>query len=77
MPITRVRVVDESQKEHRLVATPGADLGQEPGLFQDWREYDKHTSKGEPPKLIFSATRVTLRLVFAIPANAKNVTLQL
>ena len=73
LPVTLIRVVDDSQKEYPLRGMPSFDPHSGSIFFWDLRDA-RFTAK---PRIRVTKAGFTEILLFAIPANTKNVTLRL
>ena len=72
LPMSKIRIVDQSKKAYRLISFGGSDTG----TFTDFREYDKYVMV-EPPKLIMHDPVATRQnLLFAVASKAEGLSLE-
>lgn len=72
IPISKIRVVDQSKKPYRLVSYGGTDTD----TFMDFREYDK-LKMVEPPRLIMKSPAAGKQyLLFAVGSKADGLSLE-
>ena len=70
-PMSRIRLLDESKRKYRLVSIGGSATT----AFIDFRDYDNYRMV-QPPKLVVnSPARSRDTLLFAVPSDAKRLSL--
>ena len=72
VPLSKIRIVDQSNNTYRLVSFGGSDSD----TFTDLREYDKYKMV-EPPKLIIRSPTVSKeKMLFAVASKAQGLSLE-